>query len=102
MKKSTVFLATALAALIGFSACSDTPKGDKAIIASEQQVATAAGQVFTIDTTASRIRFTGNGVGKNHPGMFRLSSGSVAAANNQITSGQFIIDIKSMDLEQKE
>jgi polyisoprenoid-binding protein YceI len=47
------------------------------------------------------IKFTGRGVGKNHPGTFRLSSGSVAVANNQITGGHFIIDIKSMELEQK-
>jgi polyisoprenoid-binding protein YceI len=40
-------------------------------------------------------------VGKNHPGVFKLSSGSVAVAGNQVTGGNFTINIKSMDLEQK-
>jgi polyisoprenoid-binding protein YceI len=37
----------------------------------------------------------------NHPGVFKLSSGNVAVANNQITGGEFVINIKSMDLEEK-
>ena len=82
-------------------ACSDAPKGDAANITEEQEVSSTAGDVYTVDTTKSRIRFTGNGVGKNHPGTFRLSSGSVSVANNQITGGSFVINIKSMDLEQK-
>lgn len=102
MTQSTLFFATALAGLTLFSACSDAPKGDKATITNEQQASTASGQTFTVDTSASRIRFTGHGVGKNHPGTFRLASGNVAVNNNQITGGQFTINIKSMDMEQKE
>ena len=102
MTQSTLFFATALAGLTFFSACSDAPKGDKATITNEQQASTASGQTFTVDTSASRIRFTGHGVGKNHPGTFRLASGNVAINNNQITGGQFTINIKSMDMEQKE
>ena len=56
------------------------------------------GATFIIDTADSKIRFTGHGVGKNHPGDFRLSSGTLAIANNQITGGNFTINIKSLDL----
>jgi polyisoprenoid-binding protein YceI len=84
-----------------FSACNKPPKGDEATINDKQQAADASGQVFMIDTAASTIRFTGNGVGKNHPGKFRLSAGQVAVANNQITGGSFTIDIKSMKMEQQ-
>lgn len=101
MKKFNVFLATAFAGLTLFSACSDTPKGDKATITNEQQAATAMGESFTVDTTTSSIRFTGNGVGKNHPGKFHLSSGSVAINDNQITGGQFLININSMQMEEQ-
>lgn len=102
MLKSTVVFATAFAGLILTSGCSDAPKGDKATITNEQAASSATGQTFTVDTSASRIRFTGHGVGKNHPGTFHLSSGSVAINNNQITGGQFTINIKSMDMEQRE
>lgn len=90
-----------LVGTIGFYACNDAPKGDNATITDKQQAAEATGTTFVADTAASRIRFTGHGVGKNHPGVFRLSSGSVAVANNQITGGIFTINIKSMELEQK-
>jgi polyisoprenoid-binding protein YceI len=82
-------------------ACSDAPQGDKATITEKQQATQETGQTFAVDTTASRIRFTGRGVGKNHPGVFRLSSGSVAVAGNQITGGDFVINIRSMELEEK-
>lgn len=94
----TVFLGLAI---IMTQACSDAPEGDKAKIDEEQKASQATGQTFTIDTTTSRIRFTGNGVGKNHPGIFRLSSGTVSVANNQVTGGEFAINIKSMEMEEK-
>ena len=87
--------------LVVMQACSTTPDGDKATITDKQQASNAAGQTFTIDTTESRIRFTGNGVGKNHPGVFRLSSGTVTVADNKITGGNFVINIKSMIIEEK-
>ncbi|WP_207515356.1 YceI family protein [Longitalea luteola] len=93
----------AIAAFIAvMSSCGDSaPEGDKATIQEQQATAEAQGTQFTVDTADSRIRFVGHGVGKNHPGKFKLSSGTVAVANNQITGGSFTIDIKSMDLEQK-
>ncbi len=92
---------TYLLSLLAFAACSDAPKGDKAVITEEQQAAQSKGETFVVDKAASVIRFTGHGVGKNHPGKFRLSEGSVAVTNNQITGGKFLIDINSMELEQK-
>jgi polyisoprenoid-binding protein YceI len=82
-------------------ACSDAPKGDNATISAKQEASEAKGQIFVADTTNSRIRFTGHGVGKNHPGIFKLSTGSLAVAGEQISGGSFIIDINSMELEQK-
>lgn len=90
-----------LAAGFGIAACDSSPKGDTAKIGKEQDAAEATGQTFVVDTADSHVRFTGHGVGKNHPGKFRLSSGSIALKNNQITGGNFVIDIKSMDLEQE-
>ena len=91
-----------LAAGLGFASCDKAPKGDKAKITDEQQAAEATGQTFLVDTADSRVRFIGHGVGKNHPGTFHLASGEVAVANNQITGGTFLININSLDVEQKE
>jgi polyisoprenoid-binding protein YceI len=77
------------------------PKGDNATIQEKQEAADVHGVQFAVDTTVSRVRFTGYGVGKNHPGKFKVSSGTVAVANDKVTGGSFTIDIKSMDLEQK-
>ncbi|RNI30154.1 YceI family protein [Rufibacter immobilis] len=91
----------ALMAGLAMASCNEAPKGDKATITDEKSAAAASGQKFVVDTEASLVEFTGNGVGKNHPGSFKLTSGSVAVANNQITGGEFIIDIKSMDMEEE-
>jgi polyisoprenoid-binding protein YceI len=96
------FIIAGLAATSFLSACGDSaPKGDDAKVQDQQQTAEATGAQFTVDTTASRVRFTGHGVGKNHKGTFKLSGGNVAVANNQITGGSFTLNIKSMDLDEK-
>jgi len=84
-----------------WTACSEAPKGDNAAVTDQQEASAVAGQTFNVDTTESRIRFTGNGVGKNHPGIFRLSSGTVAIADNKVTGGQFTINVASMEMEEK-
>lgn len=97
-----LILAAAAPLFLALPSCSDdAPEGDQATITDAQQAAAGAGTVYVVDTNSSRIRFTGHGVGKNHPGKFRLQSGTVSVQNNQITGGSFVINIKSMDLEQK-
>jgi polyisoprenoid-binding protein YceI len=97
-----IFFTAAVAFFIAFTSCSDVPKGDQATITEKQEATSTTGLTFTVDTTDSRIRFTGNGVGKNHPGTFHLSSGNVALNGNQITGGSFTINIKSLEVEQQE
>jgi polyisoprenoid-binding protein YceI len=102
MKYKIMILSGLVAAAISLSSCNDNaPKGDDATIQEKQQTAEAQGTQFSIDTAVSRVRFVGNGVGKNHPGIFKLNSGNVAVANNQVTGGSFVINIKSMELEEK-
>ena len=103
MKKSFCMytLGLLLAAGLGLASCDKAPKGDTANITDEKQAATATGQTFVVDTADSRVKFTGNGVGKNHPGYFHLASGQVTVANNQLTGGTFLININSLDLEQE-
>jgi polyisoprenoid-binding protein YceI len=102
MKKNMLLpILSVVLMLVALGSCNKAPKGDDAVITDKQEVAAAAGQTFNVDTADSRVRFTGNGVGKNHPGKFKLSSGEVQVQNNQITGGKFVINIKSMDMEQE-
>ena len=96
-----LFLAASIFSAITLVACSDATKGDKAVITNEQEATAVEGQTFTVDTTGSSVYFNGYGVGKNHPGTFKLSSGTVAIANNQLSGGQFTINIASMEMEEK-
>jgi hypothetical protein len=81
--------------------CSNAPGGDNATISEKHQAAEAKGDQYSAETAASRIRFTGHGVRKNHPGIFKLALGRWAVVGNRITSGDFVIDIKSMELEEE-
>lgn len=102
MIKHSLIATGILLSSIFLSSCGDNaPKGDEATITEKQETSSVQGTQYSVDTTASRVRFVGNGVGKNHPGVFKVSMGTVAVANNQITGGSFVINIRSMELEQK-
>lgn len=97
--KTTVLLLCL--SVFSFTACNNEPKGDEASVTEEQAAANATGQTYAVDTAASYIRFTGNGVGKAHPGRFRLANGEVAIMNNQPTGGNFTINMYSLDMEEE-
>jgi polyisoprenoid-binding protein YceI len=100
MKVKVYFVTAGIVAIL--ASCGDSaPKGDDATIQEKKDTTAVTGTQFAVDTTVSRIRFTGYGVGKKHPGKFKVSSGTVAVANDQITGGSFTIDIRSLDLEEK-
>jgi polyisoprenoid-binding protein YceI len=90
----------AMSAVFALS-CEKPPKGDEAQIAEKEQAVVPTGQTFVVDTAESWVRFTGNGVGKNHPGKFKLRYGAAAIKNDTISGGSFLIDIKSMQMEQE-
>ncbi len=101
MKKICFAIVSYFVAAGIFTSCDNSPKGDDATIKDKQEVSETKGAEFTVDTSESAVRFTGNGVGKNHKGKFKLTSGTVAVADNRVTGGSFLIDVRSMDLEEK-
>jgi polyisoprenoid-binding protein YceI len=88
-------------AVFMMTACDKAPKGDTAKITDKEQAVAATGKSFMVDTAQSYIKFTGYGVGKNHPGTFKLSYGTVAVEHDSISGGTFLINIKSMKMEQQ-
>jgi polyisoprenoid-binding protein YceI len=93
----TIFCAALIVA-----ACDKAPKGDEAKISDREQAARPIGQTFVVDTARSWVKFTGHGVGKNHPGTFKLNYGAVAVDKDTVSGGAFIINIKSMKMGQQE
>ncbi len=85
-----------------FVSCDSAPQGDNATVTDEKTAADSNGVAMTIDTSASSIGFTGWGVGKNHPGKFKLTTGSVTVKDGNISSGTFSININSMSMDQPE
>lgn len=81
--------------------CDKAPKGDDVIITDQVLPKTGSGQTFMVDTSNSWVRFTGYGVGKNHPGTFKLRYGRVTADDEKVTGGTFIMDITSMEMAQE-
>jgi polyisoprenoid-binding protein YceI len=98
MKKHllTLFAGAALLA-----SCSDAPKGDDAIVTDEKTAADSNGVVMTVDTSASVIAFTGWGVGKNHPGKFKLSSGSFTVKDGMVQSGSFVVGVNTLSMDEE-
>jgi polyisoprenoid-binding protein YceI len=103
MKKSTglktIFI-SAIAAL-ALIACDKAPKGDEAKIADKEEAVVPTGQSFVVDTARSYVKFTGHGVGKNHPGTFKLNYGAVAVEKDSLSGGTFVINIKSMQMTEQ-
>src|SRR5687767_5950185 len=97
-RRTAVWLCMAALTIL---ACDKQPKGDEAKIAEKDEVVAATGITYAVDTAHSWVKFTGYGVGKNHPGRFRLNYGAVAVANDSLSGGSFVISIKSMKMEQK-
>lgn len=101
MKLHNINVLLLFAAILAVAACERAPKGDKAKIDEKVERATPTGQTYVVDTARSYVKFTGWGVGKNHPGMFKLNYGAAAVNRDSVSGGSFVIDIRSMKMEQK-
>jgi polyisoprenoid-binding protein YceI len=94
-------LALGITLAISLTACNNQNAADKAVISDEQQTGEVSGSAVPIDTNASVVRFVGYGVGKNHPGNFRVSEGSFLVADNEVKGGDFTININSLEVEEE-
>lgn len=97
MKKLLLFT---IAITTFFVSCKNTPKGDTADTSDSQTVAATSGNEYRTQAT-SVVGFTGNGVGKNHPGTFKLSEGKISVTDGKVSAGNFTIDIKSLGLDEQ-
>ena len=89
------------ASAILFNACQEAPEADNANTGNAQSEASAAGTGYQVDNN-STITWAGTKPDATHTGTFNVASGSVSVDNNQLTAGNFTIDINSLNnLDQK-
>lgn len=91
MKKITL-LFSAAALLV---ACNNSSDAEKATTTETQEVKTAEGSAYTLDSTTT-ISWTGFKPTGKHNGIFNVSEGSLLVKDNILTGGNFTIDIKSL------
>jgi len=90
-------LIIALVAATSFAACNNAPDADKAATGEKQEVKTAEGSSYNVDTTTSKVGWVGTKVGGSHEGFFKLKDGSLAVKDGVLTGGSFTINIASLE-----
>lgn len=80
-----------------FTACVSNPEGDKAETTEATEVAEGEGKELDINTSNSKITWTGKKITATHHGEIRLKSGSVFVNGEEITAGMFIIDMNTLN-----
>jgi polyisoprenoid-binding protein YceI len=102
MKKSIRFASALILSASLLASCDSAPKGDAAHVSekTEAKPAASAAMTLNVDVAASQVVFTGNGVGKNHPGKFNVDKGTIMVADGKVTGGKFNIAISSMKMSE--
>lgn len=79
------------------ASCKDAPKADEAVATEPQEATTApTGATYTIDLAKSNIVWVGTKPTGRHHGTFYLKAGNIVVANNNITGGNFVIDVANI------
>ena len=98
MKKISVIALAGMGLLL--ASCGDK-KSDTATASQEQTVAEKTGTVFAVDAAASKVNWKAFHKGGFAPrwGTLAVSTGELSVADNQLTSGEFVIDMKSIKVD---
>lgn len=96
-------LVLGMVGLAFLAACSNNPKGDKASTTDEvADTANVNGDSYTVDPASSSVTWTGSKVTGSHNGNIAIQSGNIILNDNQLSGGEFTIDMNSLvnkDLE---
>ena len=100
MKKISLL---AIGAALVLASCAGNPEGKKAETKDSVETTVATeGTAFTVDATASQVKWTGTKVTGSHEGLINISSGSFTVDQGKVVGGSFVLDmnsINSTDLE---
>lgn len=91
-------IALLLAAGIVLASCNaKNPEGEKAQTTEGTEVSAAEGTAVAINTTASKITWTGSKVSGSHTGTVALKSGSLLVKDGTVTGGNFVADLNTIN-----
>jgi len=98
MKKLSVIALASMGLLL--ASCGEK-KTETAAAGQEQNVAEQQGEVFAVDTAASVVNWKAFHKGGFAPrwGTLSVSGGELSVADNQLTSGEFVIDMTSIKVD---
>lgn len=80
-----------------FTACVSNPEGKKAETTDATEVTATTGTELKVNTSDSKIVWTGKKVSGTHHGEIKIKSGSIHVEGDKIAGGQFIIDMNTID-----
>lgn len=90
---------TGMAAVIAFTvACKENQNEVDASAEEEVAVATVEAVTYNVDTEASNIAWVGSKPTEDHTGNISLSSGMVKVNGEELESGEFTIDMNSIEV----
>jgi polyisoprenoid-binding protein YceI len=100
MKK--IFVLLSVSALF-LASCVSNPEGKKAETTDALEVAEVSGKELSLNTTDSKLRWEGHKVTGKHHGEVTITSGTlVVDPEGNLTGGDFVIDLNSIDVQDLE
>ena len=86
-----------VAGIVLASCTAKNPEGEKAQTTEGTEVSAAEGTAVAINTTASKITWTGSKVSGSHTGTVALKSGSLLVKDGTVTGGNFVADLNTIN-----
>jgi len=88
-----VFAATSLA----LASCVNNPDGKKAETTEAVEVVSTEGSELAVNTDSSSVVWLGKKVTGQHTGTVKIKSGTILITDGQLTGGNFVIDLTTID-----
>jgi polyisoprenoid-binding protein YceI len=81
------------------ASCAGSQEGAESTTSAKQEASATSkdGANYGVDVATSSVGWSGSGVGHGHTGTFKLDSGILNIANGNIASGNFEINVASLD-----
>lgn len=95
-----LFLTLSVILMISLAGCGSSSEANEAKTGDAEKAAeaTTGAKTLNVDGAASKVNWTGFGVGHNHTGNLAIKEGSVNVENGNITSGKFVLDMKQINV----
>lgn len=96
MKKINAFSVAVIA--LSLFACKNAPDAVKAEATEAKDAASSSGDVYKVDPSASKIEWIGTKVSGYHTGTIGVGNGELTVKDNQLSAGNFILDIAALQV----